>query len=336
MRQRFKLLSLTLTLFVVAGYSFFWFEAADKLEKEILNEVENLQSKNYTVRYDQLHVSGYPFQLKVMITNPYIVYADDRLTASVEGDLVCSAHLFSLNKIAFEAQGLTKLKLPEGFWTLEKLEVAQVKGDFDVISRKYGGFEMRDVTSNWGDLKHLKFGHSPIDSKGKESGFCDIEGLNFKELTFFKGMPNDLKKLHVTYSFKPFSLKGDLSEALQKWYDSEGTIDLDSLQVNWGPVLLDANGTVAVDENLQPMVAVATEIQGVDEMVHILSENKVIEKKLVPVVKLALGFLKEKKTQKVKLLPKPKKNLRRKSKKKGQWKVMSKQKLPFSQKSKNC
>lgn len=297
MRQRFKLLTLTLVLFAAAGYSFFWFEAADKLEKALLNEVENLQSKNYTVRYDQLHVSGFPFKLNVLLTNPFIVYANDALGVSVEGDLICSADLFSPNKISFETQGMTKLKLPQPFWTLERFDAAKVKGYFDVASRKYGTFEMHDVKSNWVDLKLLKFGHLPVGSKGKESGFCDIEGLNFKELNFFKGMPNDLQKLHLAYSFKPFSLKGDVSEALKAWYDSEGTIDIDGFQLSWGPVQLDANGTLAVDENLQPLVAVATEIQGVDEMVHVLAENKVIHKNLVPTIKIALGFLKEKKTQ---------------------------------------
>ena len=45
---------------------------------------------------------------------------------------------------------------------------------------------------------------------------------------------------------------GPFAQALAQWRDGGGTIDLQSVRVRWGSLLLDASGTLALDSSLQP------------------------------------------------------------------------------------
>ena len=48
---------------------------------------------------------------------------------------------------------------------------------------------------------------------------------------------------------------GPLVQAIAAWRDAGGTIELDNLQLEWGGLGVNATGTVALDQNLQPIGA---------------------------------------------------------------------------------
>ena len=65
---------------------------------------------------------------------------------------------------------------------------------------------------------------------------------------------------------------GPLTTALARWRDAGGTIEVSRLAIEHGPLNLDTNGTLALDEMLQPLAAFTARAEGylgtVDSLVH--------------------------------------------------------------------
>ena len=65
---------------------------------------------------------------------------------------------------------------------------------------------------------------------------------------------------------------GPLVQAIAAWRDAGGTIELDHLQLNWGGLGVTANGTIALDQDLQPIGAFSGGIEGFGAILSALVE----------------------------------------------------------------
>ena len=72
-------------------------------------------------------------------------------------------------------------------------------------------------------------------------------------------------------------LPGPLADTLAIWRDAGGTLEVDRLTLAYGPLTLEASGTVALDTGLQPQAAFSARAEGVFEAVEALRERRVIE-----------------------------------------------------------
>lgn len=59
----------------------------------------------------------------------------------------------------------------------------------------------------------------------------------------------------------------DPRQAAATWRDAGGTIELERMVANWGPLALTADGTLALDGNLQPIGAFTATVRGYNETV---------------------------------------------------------------------
>jgi hypothetical protein len=55
--------------------------------------------------------------------------------------------------------------------------------------------------------------------------------------------------------------------AIAAWRDAGGTVDVHRLELLWGPVEMNAEGTVALDAEFRPIGALTAEIEGVDAVI---------------------------------------------------------------------
>jgi hypothetical protein len=102
------------------------------------------------------------------------------------------------------------------------------------------------------------------------------------------GLAFDLRKLHLPASPPSFTdmideaafgvtvkgavPDGRLMQAIAAWRDAGGTVELDNLRLDWGGVGVNANGTVALDQDLQPIGAFSGGIEGFDAILSALVE----------------------------------------------------------------
>lgn len=89
-----------------------------------------------------------------------------------------------------------------------------------------------------------------------------------------------------------------LKDALNNWFRSTGTAELDLLKLTWGALKLESQGTLSVDENLQPILALSAEVQDMPGVLNALVVKKIISKKILSLVNFAVHALSHKNEEK--------------------------------------
>jgi len=80
-------------------------------------------------------------------------------------------------------------------------------------------------------------------------------------------------------------------EAIQKWSDKGGTIEIEALKVAYGPLRLQADGTLALDGELQPIGAFSGRAEGFYETVDALRERGLVRGRDATAARFVLGAL---------------------------------------------
>jgi hypothetical protein len=84
---------------------------------------------------------------------------------------------------------------------------------------------------------------------------------------------------------------GQIVPALSHWRDDGGTIELQSLRLRWGSLLVDASGTLALDQALQPEGAFTAVITGQDAAVDVAVKTGALKPSDAGTAKAVLGLL---------------------------------------------
>src|SRR5690606_38258286 len=82
-----------------------------------------------------------------------------------------------------------------------------------------------------------------------------------------------------------------LRDALARWRDDGGTLDLASAVVRWGELHLSGSGTFALDAALQPIGAMSTTISGHDAVIDALVAQGVVTPRDGGLAKILLAVL---------------------------------------------
>jgi hypothetical protein len=84
---------------------------------------------------------------------------------------------------------------------------------------------------------------------------------------------------------------GTFAEAAAAWRDAGGTIELDNLRLHWGGLGATATGTVALDQELQPIGHFSGAIQGYDQILTALVQGGQMRATDAGLARLALTML---------------------------------------------
>lgn len=79
--------------------------------------------------------------------------------------------------------------------------------------------------------------------------------------------------------------------ALAAWRDDGGTLEIDSLSLNWPPLGVSGTGTLALDQEMQPLLASSCTIRGLFEAIDTLAEAGNVRAKDANLAKLVLGLM---------------------------------------------
>jgi hypothetical protein len=79
--------------------------------------------------------------------------------------------------------------------------------------------------------------------------------------------------------------------ALSAWSNDGGTVELDRIALDWAPLALEADGTLALDPALQPLIATTARIRGFGELVVRLVQAGLVEPGMASAAQIMLGIL---------------------------------------------
>jgi hypothetical protein len=95
-------------------------------------------------------------------------------------------------------------------------------------------------------------------------------------------------QLSVRGALEPTDLSPD---GLTRWRDAGGTLELTDFSLVWGPLQIAGNGTLAVDDALQPVGAFTAQIAGLDRLVNLLEKTGRMRAQQAAIARIALAVL---------------------------------------------
>lgn len=90
-----------------------------------------------------------------------------------------------------------------------------------------------------------------------------------------------------------FGDEGSWREKVAKWRDAGGAAEMDHFYINWAPLRLAATGTLALDDRMQPVGALSTQIQGFLEAADGLYKAKAMRARDLTLARVVLSSMAE-------------------------------------------
>jgi hypothetical protein len=272
-----KLLIIGLVILTaVLLYLIYWYIVAANIKVEIDDWVAARADQGLAVSYKKLSIRGFPLYFKIVIEKPKI----QPLNFNATGKNIFAYKKWKVNSVS----AVTKI-MP---WDLNKFE-------FYVSGLKVRNKQNKELVS----VKSLLIVSNTLPSGNDASptvGIGSAYALKIKsnEIHFAKFLKfplgHDISQLssdlRVTGFFGP---KANI-KSLDKWRDSGGIIEVRAFKTNYGLLMIDAVGTVALDKKLQPIAAMSAKFKGLFSTINRLKETGYIRPSDEALVRVILGI----------------------------------------------
>lgn len=272
MRVR-KLLGLAALVPVVAAaaYSVWWWQAASAVERGVLAWMEERRAEGALVEHKGLTMSGFPMTLRATLEAPHLA------TRGVEwrgARLVAEAPPWNHTRIALTLPGEQRLSV-----------VQAGQPPLDLLAR--GGGQGNLSLTLAGQPTELWLGFSDLIAQP------DVQPVPVAALDITATQPAEPPAAHTDTGLSvsvvaagvdlPEEAPGSLGRKVERalvsarvlgrpprpepaslsaWSREGGTVQLDNLALDWGPLKVAMNGTLALDGALQPQAALTAEVRG--------------------------------------------------------------------------
>ena len=119
--------------------------------------------------------------------------------------------------------------------------------------------------------------------------------LEVREVTLPKDLPvpsaAPLTRAAITAETTGAWMSGPLPQVLDAWRTSGGTLEVRDVMLDWAPIHLEGNGTVALDQSLQPMGSFALRLQGGGDVLELMTRQGSLSQTQGQVMRAGLSLL---------------------------------------------
>ena len=84
---------------------------------------------------------------------------------------------------------------------------------------------------------------------------------------------------------------GSPRESLSRWRDNGGVAEVTRLEINWGPLAVTADATIALDQQLQPLIAGTATVRGYNQAIDALLAGDLISQAQGTTARVALAAI---------------------------------------------
>jgi len=282
-------------------YSLAWFGTSMLLRTGVQDWFAARNAQGYVAKYDdkKARITGFPFALNVRLTD--VVFAPPLDPSGQRG------WVWKMTSL-----DLSTLPLP---WTLRTLSVdMSAPQSLSVDGQTYRGqAEKFQLTFDWmskgipdeivldiaqwnlqGEHRSLSLDHVQLDALRQSSGDYQFElkGQDLELPNTVIGLGKKLSAVLVRGRFThDFTTQKWSKSAIEAWRDRGGTLEVERLLIDYAPLSLQGNGTLAFDSDLQIVGAFSARIQGFFETVERLRRARVIRGPDASMAKVVLGML---------------------------------------------
>ncbi len=296
--MRRLVLTLFLLLVLAGGYTAYWLVLAHQLEAGLGPWAEAQRAAGLTVAWQSVAVEGFPASFRLRFS-----------AASAAGDrpvrfsaaaplLVAKARPWNLRQWRLSAPQGAGATLPEeasgcdsaaadgsislgrGRSTVIDLSLRDLAGNGLAAGLRIAGAEARLELPDRPPASHLDAGITAA--------------VRLSDVTLPKAVPafgKEVETLSLALTVKGALPPGKLRDALAAWRQDGGTVELTDGSLHWGALTLDASGTLALDDQLQPIGALTATIENQNAIVDAAVASGNLRAADAGLVKIVLGLL---------------------------------------------
>ena len=274
---RRTVLSLTgIILVALIVYAAYWHYIAGTLRDQLSPWAQARAAEGYNMHWDDAAVGGFPGTFRFDFTN--LSFDTQRpVPLAVSADRASAwAMPWNLKHWEFTTPSGARIVEPSrsaGF------DMRRVDGAVDVEGRVVAAIDVTAVDlDGLGLAQGTKIGNAaahielPATPPRSHTDMALGLSLQLSDATLpvpVPGFGSTLSAFSVVAQLKGALPPGQIVPALSRWRDDGGTIELQSLRLRWGSLLVDTSGTLALDQMLQPEGAFSAVITGQDAAVDV-------------------------------------------------------------------
>ncbi|HEX7967007.1 MAG TPA: DUF2125 domain-containing protein [Stellaceae bacterium] len=278
--RRILIATLVLLAAAAASYTGYWFHVAGRLRAGVEPWAEARRAEGYTVRWDAVSVGGFPGSFSLRFAGA--VFGGSRpLPFQIAAPLLSgSARPWNLKRWKVNAPEGARVDAPsEG----DAIAAAALDGTV-ILGTEVGtaiDLVARDVAGS-GAAAGLRIADAEARLTLPERAPASHQDTAFgaairlaKMVLPYRVPPfgSTVEALTLAGTFKGALPRGKLRQGLAAWRDDGGTIELEVGSLRWGPLAASANGTLALDEVLQPIGAMTATIEGHNAIIDAFVAN---------------------------------------------------------------
>ena len=279
-------------------YGGWWYYVASQFESGLDLWVEQRRQQGFEITYKQKSANGFPGTVKLELMSPMIRKPGDRGWTWMTEKLALSIKPWAFDRLLFDVKGghqwqvvqHGKERRIEGVAKKWSGQITLVNGASDALSMSLSGLVVRDLLAN--DAVEIADAQMTLhDLLGKEPAFK----VRMRDVALPKTLRAPLGD-----QVRHFDAKGKITgpvwlgkwpDMLVRWRDGGGTLDFDSFDLDYPPLRLRGDGTLALDHAMQPEAAFSVKAEGAIATVDALHNQGMIPTGTSFATKIALGVL---------------------------------------------
>ncbi len=320
MRRRIALFSVLVAAVVAVLGTAAWFVLVSQTERAINQWADAQRAEGVDATWQNMRFGGFPLRIDTQIDKPQmIVHQPDRTTVWRPPALTLIFSSIAPRAISFESPGSHDLQFTSGDTAWSAVMAAQ---DFagKLVFPSSGYNRIEGLSGQFADLQvapdawteviaigkgHFEAIHRPTVQPDPQAVHLRSASLAVDLAAHDIRLPDRLLTANlmktVGGSITAFStqvqVNGELdpgsvdADSLAIWRDAGGTVDVTSIELRWGALLVTAGGTLALDDNLQPAGSFSTQIAGLDQLVTAMERDGVLSPNDAAIARITLAVL---------------------------------------------
>ena len=295
---RLALLALGAAAIAAAGYTAYWYSAAEQLRAGVDRWSEERRAAGWRVELGAPDISGFPWRIDMFLQTPRLAGPDGRWRWTAPNIRAFAAPWLPGN-ITVSTPGIHVFTTRQGdYW----VEFGDAEADLSIdgsgiseaiIRLSKAGIRPPDgvrIQVQRAVIRGRPGVAADPAEQAPETGFgiaVDIRGITLPARwrpPLGRSMARLSMDAVVTGKFKSGKT---LAESLARWRDGGGAVEVKAFALDWESLTLRADGTFALDAELQPEGAMMADVRGIDRTTEQLIAAGVIDARTAFAAKVA-------------------------------------------------
>jgi hypothetical protein len=258
------LLIIIFIILAIGSYSIYWYILAGKIIKSIEEKKSEYIIKGYKIGSKSIDISGFPFWINITITDPMIYRMNNNLSWNWRGQ---------------------ELRVSARPWHLNQIEVGFPGRHLATLKSQYKNIELDlKIRNSKIFLKWATDYNFPIKVKAK------LEDILYSSAPVL-GLGRRTRSIVFLVELKGVPPSSFASAALDSWRNQGGTLEIQDIFFEHGPIEIKGEGTIALNKELRPLAAFNLEARGYLELIDRLQSSTLISPNDARLSKTILSML---------------------------------------------